>query len=370
MKKFIAAIISSMLVLSLIGCASTGAKSNNANNTLEEASMSTESESKANESEQESSTDTSSKDESSEVKSDTDKAVIRLGGLKGPTSIGMVKLLDDNENGLTKNEYEFTMAGSADELTPKLINGELDILAVPANLGAVLYNKTEGKVQMLAVNTLGVLYICEKGGDAIKSIEDLKGQTIYMTGKGSTPEYTLSYLLKEHGLDIEKDVTIEWQSEHTETVAAIASKDHAIALLPQPFVTVAQTQIEDLNVALDLTKEWDALDNGSQLITGILLIRKDFAENNKQAVDSFLEEYNASTDWVNENVGEAAALVERFDIIKEAVAKKVIPYCNITCISGDDMKTAASGYLKVLYDMNPQAVGGKLPADDFYYGAN
>ena len=367
MKKHIAAIIASILVLALVGCtvASTESKT--------EGSIQSEAQTTENtdeDSSKESESLSSSGDGSSTTETNSEKTKIRIGGLKGPTSIGMVKLLNDNESGLTKNEYEFTLAGSADELTPKLINGELDILAVPANLGAVLYNKTEGKVQMLAVNTLGVLYICEKGSDTIKSIEDLKGQTIYMTGKGATPEYTLAYLLKEHGLDIENDVTIEWQSEHTETVAAISSKEHAVALLPQPFVTVAQTQLEDLDVALDLTKEWDALDNGSQLITGILLIRKDFAENNKQAVENFLEEYNASTDWVNENVDDAAALVEKLDIIKEAVAKKAIPYCNITCISGDDMKEAASGYLKVLYDMNPQAVGGKLPLDDFYYGAN
>ena len=202
---------------------------------------------------------------------------IRLGGLKGPTSMGMVKLLADNDAGTTTNSYEFTMAGSADELTPKLLQGELDILAVPVNLGSVLYNNSEGSVQLLAVNTLGVIYLVEKGGQTVTDWASLKGQTIYATGKGSTPEYALNYLLEKNGLDPAADVTIEWKSEPAEIVAQMAAQDHVIALMPQPFVTVAQSKFSDLAVALDLTEEWDKLDNGSQLITAGLVVRKEFA---------------------------------------------------------------------------------------------
>ena len=194
-------------------------------------------------------------------------ATVRLGGLKGPTSLGLVKLLSDGEQGLTQNNYEFVMAASADELTPKLLQGELDVLAVPVNLGAILYNNTEGAVQMAAVNTLGVVYILEKGGEEINSLEDLKGQTIMATGKGTTPEFALSYLLSQHGLELGTDVTVEWKSEPTETIAAMTQMDHAIVMLPQPFVTVAQGQVEGLRMALDLTAEWEKLDNGSRFIT-------------------------------------------------------------------------------------------------------
>lgn len=294
---------------------------------------------------------------------------IRLGGLKGPTSIGMVKLLNDAEQGLTQNTYEFTMAGAADELTPKLLQGELDILAVPANLGSILYNNSEGKVQMLAINTLGVIYIVEKGSTTITSIEDLKGKTIYATGKGSTPEYALSYLLSQHGMDIEKDVTMDFKSEPTEVVAAMANDETAIAMLPQPFVTVAQNQIENLSVVLSLTEEWEKLGGGSMFITAGLIVRKEFAEKYPQQLAAFLEEYEASTAYANENVADAAQLVEKYDIVKAAIAEKAIPYCNIVCITGEEMKTAASGYLETLMDQNPQAVGGKLPGDDFYYGS-
>lgn len=292
---------------------------------------------------------------------------IRLGGLKGPTSMGMVKLLDDAENGLTQNTYEFTMAGSADELTPKLLQGELDILAVPANLGSILYNNSNGQVQMLAINTLGVIYVVEKGGNTISSIEDLKGKTIYATGKGSTPEYALSYLLSQHGMDIETDVTVEFKSEPTEVVAAMATEETAVAMLPQPFVTVAQSQVENLSVVLDLTEEWDKLDNDSMFITAGLIVRREFAEKYPQQLAAFLAEYEASTLYANENVAETAVLVEKYDIVKAAVAEKAIPYCNIVCITGEEMKTAAQGYLQTLMDQNPQAVGGNLPGDDFYY---
>lgn len=299
---------------------------------------------------------------------ETEQVTLRLGGLKGATSIGMVKLLSDAEKGETQVNYDFTMAAAADELAPLMIQGKMDVLAVPANLASVLYNKTEGKVQFAAVNTLGVVYVVEKGGETVQTVADLKGKTIYATGKGTTPEYALRYLLSMHGLDMDKDVTMEWKSEPTETVAAMKMQDNAVAMIPQPFVTVAQGQVENLRVALDLTKEWNALDNGSMFITAGLIVRKEFAEKNPEVFQAFLNEYKASTEYVNQNPAEAAQLVEYYGIVKAAVAEKAIPHCNITYIEGEEMKTALSGYLQVLFDMNPAAVGGKLPGEDFYYG--
>ena len=299
----------------------------------------------------------------------TEKTTVRLGGLKGPTSMGMVKLLEDNENGLTANRYEFTLAGSPNDLTPALLKGDLDVLAVPVNLGAILFGKSGGAVQLAAVNTLGVLYVVEKGGETVQSLEDLKGKTLYATGKGSTPEYALAYLLAQHGVDIGADLTVEWMSEHTEVVAKMAAAENAVALLPQPFVTVAAGQVENMRVALDLTKEWNSLDNGSQLITGGLVVRKAFAEENPEALAAFLEEYAASTAYTNERPAEAAQLIEKFDIIKAAVAEKAIPFCNIVCVTGDEMKGIVTGYYQTLFDQNPEAVGGAMPGDEFYLKA-
>ncbi len=293
---------------------------------------------------------------------------MRIAGLKGPTSMGMVKLMQDAEDGTAKNNYTFTIAGSADEITPKLTQGELDIAAVPANLAAVLYNNTKGAVQLLAVNTLGVIYIVEKG-DSVQSLADLKGKTIYATGKGSTPEYALKYILSKNGIDPDKDVTIEWKTEPTEVVQTLAQADGAIAMLPQPYVTVAQGQVEGLRVAVDLNQAWNDLDNGSLFLTGVLVVRTEFAKEHPEQIDAFLKEYEASTQWVNANVADAAQLVEKYDIVKAAVAEKAIPACNITYLAGQQMKDATTGYLQVLFDQNPKSVGGQLPDDGFYYGA-
>ena len=296
---------------------------------------------------------------------ESEPVTMRLGSLKGPTTMGMVKLLSDAEANLTANKYESTIAADASELMTKLIQGELDVLAMPVNACSVLYNRTEGGVTMLAVNTLGVLYILEKGGETVQSVADLKGKTIYATGKSTTPEYALSYLLAENGLDIATDVTMEWKSEPTEVVAQLAKEESAVAMMPQPFVTVAKGKVEGLRVALDMTKEWAAA--GDTLITAGLIVRTAFLNEHPEAVKVFLEEYAASTAYANEHPAEAAVLVEQFIGVKAAIAEKAIPACNIVCVTGEEMKQAAQGYLQVLFDLNPKAVGGALPADDFYY---
>ena len=294
-------------------------------------------------------------------------ASFSIAALKGPTAMGLVKLMQESENGETSgNDYTFTLAGSADEVTPALIKGELDMACVPANLAAVLYNKTEGEIEVLAVNTLGVLYIVENG-ESVQSIADLKGQTIVAAGKGSTPEYVLRYLLSENGIDPDNDVTIDWKSEHSECVAAMASGQATIALLPQPFVTVAQSKIEGLRMALDLNAEWDALDNGSGLITGVIVARREVVEENPAAVNGFLKEYAASVDWVNANTADAAALIGEYGIVDAAVAEKALPYCNIVCLTGADLLEALPGYLEVLYNADSAAVGGEMPDNSFYF---
>ena len=290
-----------------------------------------------------------------------------IAALKGPTAMGLVKLMQDSESGETSgNDYTFTLAGSADEVTPALIKGELDMACVPANLAAVLYNKTEGEIEVLAVNTLGVLYIVENG-ESVQSMADLKGKTIVAAGKGSTPEYALRYLLAENGIDPDSDVTIDWKSEHSECVAALASGQATIALLPQPFVTVAQGKIEGLRMALDLTKEWDALGNGSSLITGVIVARRAVVEENPAAVNEFLKDYAASVDWVNASTADAAALIGEYGIVDAAVAEKALPYCNIVCLTGVDLLEALPGYLEVLYNADPAAVGGEMPDNSFYF---
>ncbi len=300
-----------------------------------------------------------------------EKAELSVVAMTGPTGIGMVKLMADNEAGETDVNYTVNLVGAADEITGKIVNGEVDIAAVPCNLASVLYNKTEGAISVAAVNTKGVLYILEaKGGETIQSVADLAGKTIVSTGKGTTPEYTLNYLLTSNGLDPATDVTIEYKSEATEVVAALKQGLADVAMLPQPMVTSAMAQVEGLRVALDVTEEWSKIqgEEGTQLITGCVIVRNEVLEENKDAVNTFLKEYEASINYVNENVVDAAALVAEYGIIPNAaIAEKAIPACNIVFMGGEEMKANMEGYLGVLAAANPKAVGGKLPAEAFYY---
>lgn len=299
-----------------------------------------------------------------------DGITLRVAALKGPTAIGMVKLMEDASKGEAVNSYEFTLAGSADEITGSIIQGDFDIAAVPTNLAATLYNKTEGKVKMAALNTMGVLYVVEKG-DTIHSVADLKGKTVYSTGQGSVPEFALNYILEQNGLTVGTDVLVEYKSEHSELATLMAAGEASVAVLPQPFVTSVLMQNPDVRVALDLTAEWDAASGGSSGLTmGCIVVQQALIDEHPEALTAFLEEYGASVSWVNDsaNLSAAAELVAAQGIIAKApMAEKAIPECNIVFKTAEEMKTIASGFLKVLYDSNPQSVGGILPDEGLYY---
>ena len=291
----------------------------------------------------------------------------KVAALKGPTSMGMVKMMADQKDAKEKN-YEFTIGSSPDEIAPKFLKGEFDIVALPSNLASILYNKSQGKVQVLAINTLGILHLMENG-DTVKSIEDLKGKTVYSSGKGAVPEYAFNYILKANGLNPDTDLRVEYKSEHTEALAALLNDKSGLAVLPQPFATVASLKNKDLRTALDLSKEWDKASKNakSTMITGVVVVNKDFAAKYPEKIKKFMADYKASIDYTNTNVDDAAKLIEENNIVPAAVAKKAIPQCNITYIDGSDMKDKLSGYLQVLFEANPKSIGGKMPADDFYY---
>ncbi len=293
-------------------------------------------------------------------------ADITVTALKGPTAMGMVKLMKDAESGpVNGNSYTFAIEGAIDAVNPKIIRGTTDIAAVPANVSAVLYNNTDGGIKVLGINTLGVLYIAEKG-DSIHSVDDLRGKTIYSSGNGATPEYALRFVLESAGLEIGKDVFIEWRSEHAECVAALSANEGAVAMLPEPFLTSALISDPDIRVALDLNDLWmDAM--GSELITGVVVASSDFASSNEDALRAFLDSYRESVEYVNSNVEEGAKLVGEYGIIAEKVALDAIDGCNITLITGEEMKEALSNYLEVLYSMNPKSVGLSLPDDSYYF---
>lgn len=288
---------------------------------------------------------------------------IRVGSMKGPTSMGLVHLMEEASG--EDADYIFEMVTAADELTAKFTSGDLDIALVPANMASILYHKTEGNLQVLDINTLGVLYMVT-ADDSITGIADLKGRTVYSTGKGQTPEYALNYLLEANGLTGD-DVTVEYKSEATEVVSTLVQDESAIGILPQPFATVACKQNENLKEVCDLTAEWDKTGKGT-MVTGVTIAKKDYAEANPDAIAAFLDAHEASIEFSNTNPSEAAQLVADNGIVEKApIAEAALPKCNLKFMTGEEMKTALSGYLDVLLQQNPESVGGSTPADDFYY---
>lgn len=296
---------------------------------------------------------------------DKEETVVRIASLKGPTTMGLLELWQQQEEGSAGGNYEFQMMTGADEIMPGMMKGEVDIALLPANAAAILYEKSQGAVSVIDINTLGVLYMVS-GDKSLKTIEDLKGKTIYLTGKGTTPDYALQYLLAQHGLDL-GEVNLEYKSEATEVAALLKENPDNIGLLPQPFVTAACMQNDALSIVFDINEEWAAFHNGQGMVTGVTVVRKAFLEEHPEAVDLFLEEHEKSVQFANENVEEAAKMaVERGIVEKEPIAVKAMPACHITCITGEEMKAVLSEYLEILFEQNPEFIGGAIPEDDFY----
>ena len=370
MKLFIMKKTMKLLAAALAGTLVLGGCAGNKENTAASAESETVKETEAQSTEAESSQAESETEKEETETSDAagSGTAIRIGSLKGPTSMGLAELMDRAEKGETENDYTFTMAGKADELVGSIASGDLDIVLVPANVASILYTKTQGNVNVIDINTLGVLYVVASD-DSISSMEDLKGKTVYMTGKGTTPEYVMNYLLSENGL-ADGDVTLEFKSEATEVASVLKEDSSAVGVLPQPFATAACIQNEALKPVLDLTEQWNLLnkENGSQLVTGVTIVRSDFLKENEEAVKLFIEDHKASAAYTSEHLDEAAEMVAALGIVEKApIAKKAMPACNIVCITGEEMKSALSGYLSVLEAADAKSVGGQLPADDFYY---
>ncbi|MDR2715047.1 MAG: ABC transporter substrate-binding protein [Coriobacteriales bacterium] len=315
--------------------------------------------------------------------------VVRVASLKGPTSIGLayffeeagqIYLPDEDTAEASanpenpekpvfpegpKNSYAFNIYGTADEILPALTTGEIDIAVLPANVAAVLHQKTKGGVQVLNINNLGVLYVVS-ADDSLTSLKDLSNRTVLMVGKGTTPEYVMNALLEASGA---KNVNLEYRSEATELAAVISSDPTALAVLPEPYVTAVTTKNPNLAARISLTEAWNEFVPGeSLLVTGVTVVRTEFAEAHPEVVAEFIAHQRASVEAVNNNPARSGRLVETMQIIDNAaIAEKAIPRCNLVCLTGTEMKEALEGYLQVLYAQNPDSIGGALPTDDFYY---
>lgn len=293
-----------------------------------------------------------------------DDVTIRIAGLKGPTTIGLVNFLNDAGSESSSINYQFEMFTQASDILAAVAAGEADIALVPSNVACVMNQKVEGGVSVIDINTLGVLE-CVTGDESINEIADLSGRTVYMTGQGATPEYTVRYLLGEAQVT---DCSLEFKSEPTEIVSIFAEDPEAVAVLPQPFVTAALVQNENLRTAFTLDQEWSKVNSDCSIVTGVTVVTNSFLGEHKSAVDAFIQAHAQSAEKALSDLDTTAALVvEQGIIAKEPLAKKAIPSCSIVCITGSGIKDKLAGYLQVLYDQDPKSVGGKLPGDEFYY---
>ena len=284
--------------------------------------------------------------------------------LKGPTAVGFAKAWSDSEQNQTKNKYHVTAYATADEITAGIAKGEIDIAAVPCNLASVLYNKTNKQISVAAINTLSVLYMVST--QELESVADLKGKTIYTTGQGTTPEYTLNYILTENGLKVGEDVTIEYKSEAAEVAALLSQDSSAVGMLPQPYATAVITKNPSMKIVLDMGEEWNKVSN-TPVVTGVVIARNNVIDRNESGFEAFLEDYSNSVEYAKSNVEDVAAILADKGIFESAIATKAIPYMNIAFITGEQMQVNVDTYLNVLYQANPKSVGGAVPDNKFYY---
>ncbi|WP_243111812.1 ABC transporter substrate-binding protein [Butyrivibrio sp. CB08] len=298
------------------------------------------------------------------VSASGDDVTIRVAALKGPTTIGLVNLIDDAKNGTSDVKCEFEMYTQGSDIMAAMVAGNVDIGLVPSNVACVMDKKVEGGVSIIDINTLSVLN-CVTADESVKTVENLAGKTIYATGQGATPEYTIRYLLEKHDV---KNCAVEFKSEPTEIVSILSEDPKAVAVLPQPFVTAAMLQNENLKIAFNLDEEWSKVNDSCKIVTGVTVVTNKFLSEHKGAVDAFIKAHKDSADKALENIDKTAALtVEQGIIAKEPLAKKAIPNCAVVCISGKEIKETLSGYLEVLFEQDPKSVGGQIPSDDFYY---
>lgn len=291
---------------------------------------------------------------------------VNFGVFQGPTGIGAAYLINQSENGKSANKYDITVAANATDLVSKITSGTLDIAAMPTNVAANLYNKTDGDIQIIALNTLGVLYVLENG-ESVNSIEDLRGKTIYATGQGAVPEYTINFLLEKNGLNVGKDVTVEYL-DTSELSSKMISGDINLCMLPVPYATAVLSKNTDIRQAVDITEEWNKIVGGSgNIVTGCVVARRSFIEENKETVDKFIREYGESVNYVLTNENAPQVVVECGIVADEEIAAEAIKKSNIVCITGSNMKPAIDGYYNVLFEANPASIGGKVPDDGIYY---
>ncbi|WBW98302.1 ABC transporter substrate-binding protein [Oceanirhabdus sp. W0125-5] len=292
---------------------------------------------------------------------------VSIASLKGPTSIGMIKLIDDDTSITSDNvSVSIEVIPSPDLLVPRLLNEELDIAAVPVNVASKVYNATKGKYEVAVINTLGVLYIVSND-ESLDSIEDLKGQTIYCGTPGATPDFILQNLMNKNGLIPDENIIIDYSLKNSELAQAVISGDVQYAILPEPFATMVSLKNKNIKRSINIQDEWNKVEKSAEIIMGALVIKKEFREKNSEFINKFLDEYENSVSWVNDNPVDGGKLLEKHEILPNSkIAELSIPNCNVVYIDAQSKQDEIINFLKILYDFDKKSVGGNLPDEKFF----
>lgn len=292
--------------------------------------------------------------------SDEREVKTKVAVLNGPTGLGLSKFKNDRS-------YAYTVDYHSDpqEIVPLVIKGEVDIAAVPLNLAANIYKKTNGAVQMIAISTLGVLHVLS-ADESIKNVADLKGKTVYATGQGSTPEYIINYILEKNGIDPEKDIDLQYKSAHNELATLAVEGKAEICILPEYFATKVALKSEKMKKVIDLTDEWNKVSE-AQLAMGCYIARKEYIEANPEIIAEFIDFAEISTNYVNEIMLSTSFLLSEKLFETKEEAEQAVKGSNMVMITGEEMKQIAASNFEVLYNAAPAAVGGELPNDALYY---
>lgn len=298
-----------------------------------------------------------------------EKINITIGALRGTTLMGLAQLMKNNSEDMAANIYSFDIANTPDEIITSMMNGDIDVASVPPNIASILYNKSNGKVQVAAIDSLGAMYIVTEG-KSVKSFMDLKGKTLYMSGEGTTTEYVLNYLLDKNDIDLYKDITVVYKSTEEDVLDMVSETKDAIGLLSEPYATMAIERNNKLKKVLDINGEWLNIDEDSSLISGVLVARKEFIEKNEPSFIAFLDEYAESVEYTNANIEDVSFILDEFQILEADIAQKVIPFCNIIYFDEDIMEEKIETFLKIIFEQDASSIGGSLPEKEFYYFKN
>ena len=297
-----------------------------------------------------------------------EKTTMKIAAISGPTGMCMVSLMEETALGNAKHDYKFTVVTDPTQIVGKITSKEFDIAAVPTNMASAIYQKTSGGISVLALNTSGNLFIIEKN-NTVSKIADLKGKTVYATGQGANPEFILNYVLKKNGLTVGTDVKVQYVADAKALVGVFKQNSDAILLAPQPAAASILGAIKGSKTVIDMTKEFENA-AGKKMYMGCIVVRNEFLEQNELAVKEFLKEYEASVNVILNDVEKGAALCEKYEIIPQAaVAKRAIPTSGVCFVAGAEMKTALQEYLSICLAEMPKLIGGKLPGEEFYFGA-